>query len=209
MVRSLKEFGNPLVDLLEPKPYTALQSIFDPWSRTAGTATGSRSSSRRSQTTRSTRSSNTPRPNLAEVLLHRLPARWRPRPRGNGRDRVQPARRGPRREHQRRLDRGRPRRASDTSPGRATSSRRCSRTRATTSTSTFSAMREPTGSPGLRRRQLRAPGRAQARVRPDELLPAESEHRARHGHAAPSPDPMRRLQVHVLIMRTLELRVLG
>ena len=30
MVRPLKEFGNPLVDLLEPKLYTALQSIFDP-----------------------------------------------------------------------------------------------------------------------------------------------------------------------------------
>jgi FAD/FMN-containing dehydrogenase len=30
VVRPLKEFGNPLVDLLEPKPYTALQSMFDP-----------------------------------------------------------------------------------------------------------------------------------------------------------------------------------
>jgi FAD/FMN-containing dehydrogenase len=29
-VRPLKEFGNPIVDLLEPKPYTALQSMFDP-----------------------------------------------------------------------------------------------------------------------------------------------------------------------------------
>jgi FAD/FMN-containing dehydrogenase len=30
VVRSLKEFGRPIVDLLEPKPYTALQSMFDP-----------------------------------------------------------------------------------------------------------------------------------------------------------------------------------
>ena len=32
VVRSLKEFGDPIVDLLEPKPYTELQSIFDPTS---------------------------------------------------------------------------------------------------------------------------------------------------------------------------------
>jgi len=30
VVRPLKEFGNPNVDLLEPKLYTALQSMFDP-----------------------------------------------------------------------------------------------------------------------------------------------------------------------------------
>lgn len=30
VVRPLREFGNPMVDLLEPKPYTALQSMFDP-----------------------------------------------------------------------------------------------------------------------------------------------------------------------------------
>lgn len=29
VVRPLKEFGNPIVDLLKPKPYTALQSMFD------------------------------------------------------------------------------------------------------------------------------------------------------------------------------------
>jgi FAD/FMN-containing dehydrogenase len=29
-VRPLKEFGSPIVDLLEPKPYTDLQSMFDP-----------------------------------------------------------------------------------------------------------------------------------------------------------------------------------
>lgn len=29
VVRPLKEFGRPIVDLLEPKPYTALQSMFD------------------------------------------------------------------------------------------------------------------------------------------------------------------------------------
>ena len=29
-VRPLKAFGTPIVDLLEPKPYTALQSMFDP-----------------------------------------------------------------------------------------------------------------------------------------------------------------------------------
>jgi FAD/FMN-containing dehydrogenase len=30
VVRPLKQFGRPIVDLLEPKPYTALQSTFDP-----------------------------------------------------------------------------------------------------------------------------------------------------------------------------------
>ena len=30
VVRPFKEFGNPIVDLLEPKPYLALQSMFDP-----------------------------------------------------------------------------------------------------------------------------------------------------------------------------------
>ncbi len=30
VVRPLKEFGNPIADLLEPKPYLALQSMFDP-----------------------------------------------------------------------------------------------------------------------------------------------------------------------------------
>jgi hypothetical protein len=30
VLRPLKEFGNPIVDLLEPKPYTTLQSMFDP-----------------------------------------------------------------------------------------------------------------------------------------------------------------------------------
>jgi FAD/FMN-containing dehydrogenase len=31
VVRPLKQFGRPLADLLEPKPYTALQSMFDPF----------------------------------------------------------------------------------------------------------------------------------------------------------------------------------
>jgi FAD/FMN-containing dehydrogenase len=30
VVQPLKQFGKPIVDLLEPKPYTALQSMFDP-----------------------------------------------------------------------------------------------------------------------------------------------------------------------------------
>jgi len=30
IVRPLKEFGTPIIDLLEPKPYLALQSMFDP-----------------------------------------------------------------------------------------------------------------------------------------------------------------------------------
>ena len=30
VVRPLKQYGRPIVDLLEPKPYTALQSMFDP-----------------------------------------------------------------------------------------------------------------------------------------------------------------------------------
>jgi FAD/FMN-containing dehydrogenase len=31
VLRPLKQFGGPLADLLEPKPYTALQSMFDPF----------------------------------------------------------------------------------------------------------------------------------------------------------------------------------
>jgi FAD/FMN-containing dehydrogenase len=31
VVRPLKQFGRPIADLLEPKPYTALQSMFDPF----------------------------------------------------------------------------------------------------------------------------------------------------------------------------------
>jgi FAD/FMN-containing dehydrogenase len=31
VVRPLKQFGRPIVDLLEPQPYTALQSMFDPF----------------------------------------------------------------------------------------------------------------------------------------------------------------------------------
>ena len=31
VVRPLKEFGSPIADLLEPKPYTALQAMFDPF----------------------------------------------------------------------------------------------------------------------------------------------------------------------------------
>ena len=31
VVCPLKQFGRPIVDLLEPKPYTALQSMFDPF----------------------------------------------------------------------------------------------------------------------------------------------------------------------------------
>src|SRR5262249_32938499 len=31
IVRPLREFGNPIADLLEPKPYVALQSMFDPF----------------------------------------------------------------------------------------------------------------------------------------------------------------------------------
>jgi hypothetical protein len=31
VVRPLKQFGNPIADLLEPKPYLALQSMFDPF----------------------------------------------------------------------------------------------------------------------------------------------------------------------------------
>ena len=83
VVRPLKQFGRPIVDLLEPKPYTALQSMFDPSCRTAGTATGSRSSCRRLPMMRSRRSSSTRlSANLAQVLLHRPPARRGAGPRG-------------------------------------------------------------------------------------------------------------------------------
>jgi FAD/FMN-containing dehydrogenase len=61
VVRPLKEFGTPVVDLLDPKPYTALQSMFDPSVPHGWHYYRSRSSCRRSPTRRSTRSSSTPR----------------------------------------------------------------------------------------------------------------------------------------------------
>ena len=80
------------------------------WCRTAGTATGSPSSCRRSPTMRSTRSSTTPRGSRRHA---RTPSSSSSAAalgaRAGGRDRLQPARRRAQRRHQRRLDRGRPR----------------------------------------------------------------------------------------------------
>ena len=73
VVRPLKQFGRPIVDLLEPKPYTDFSRCSTPWCRTAGTATGSRSSCRRSATMRSTRSSSmhrrSPRPSRTCIVF--------------------------------------------------------------------------------------------------------------------------------------------
>ena len=110
VVRPLKEFGTPIVDLLEPKPYLALQSMFDPsvphgWHRYWKSV----ELPPLTDDAIDTLVEHAEGVHLAEVVLHRLPARRRPRPRGRGRDRVQPARRGPQREYQRGLDGGRPR----------------------------------------------------------------------------------------------------
>ena len=143
VVRPLKEFGSPIVDRLEPKPYVALQSMFDPWCRTAGTATGSRSSCRRSRTMRSTRSSTTPRgsrrqahtPSSSSSAGRSVGAEDAPRTRSATPPTTSSSTRsGPRTTPTQ----------TGTSPGRATSSTPCSRTRATASTSTSWATKDPT-----------------------------------------------------------------
>ena len=90
VVRPLKEFGRPIVDLLEPKPYTALQSMFDPsvphgWHRYWKSVELPPLTDDAIDTLVDITAS---RAHLAEVVLHRLPARGRPRPRARGRDRV-------------------------------------------------------------------------------------------------------------------------
>jgi hypothetical protein len=81
VVWPLKEVGNPIVDLLEPKLYTALQSMFDPfvphgWHYYLEVGRAAAAHRRRDRHARRTRLGA----NLAEVVLHRLPARRRPRP---------------------------------------------------------------------------------------------------------------------------------
>ena len=178
VVRPLKEFGSPIVDRLEPKPYVALQSMFDPlvphgWHRywksvelpplTDGaidTLIDHASRIRRHAPTASSSSS-----------AGRSPAWQRTRPpsaSATPRTTSSSTPSGPRTTQTQ----------TGTSPGRATSSTPCSRTRATASTSTSSATRAPTASDRPMAREVRAAGRAQARLRPDQLLQAQPEHRA-------------------------------
>ena len=105
VVHPLKEFGDLIVDLLEPKPYLALQSMFDPlphgwhryWKSVEPPLTDD------AIDTLIDHSSRITSPRSYTIVLRR-----RARARGRRRDRVQPAGRRAQRRHQRGLDRGRP-----------------------------------------------------------------------------------------------------
>ena len=142
VVRPLKEFGSPIVDLLEPKPYLALQSMFDPlvphgWHRYWKSVelpplTDDAIDTLIDHTSRIT----SPRSytivfQLGGALGRVARGRRPPSASATPRTTSSSTRSGPRTTQT----------ASGTSPGRATSSTRCSRTRATASTSTSSATR--------------------------------------------------------------------
>ncbi len=145
VVRPLKEFGDPIADLLEPKLYTALQSMFDPFVPHGWHRYWKSVELPPLTDARSTRSSNRPRrpPRRSRTASSSSsgapsPARERTRPRSAS---ATPpttwpsTRSGPRTTP----------RASGMSPGRATSSPPCSRMRAGASTSTSWATRGPSG----------------------------------------------------------------
>ena len=110
VVRPLKEFGTPIVDRLEPKPYVALQSMFDPlvphgWHRywksvELPTLTDGAIDTLIDHTSRITSPSSYTIILQLGGALGRVPG---------GRNRLQPARRHAQRRHQRRLDPRRPR----------------------------------------------------------------------------------------------------
>ena len=180
VVRPLKEFGNPIVDRLEPKPYLALQSMFDPlvphgWHRYWKSVElppltdeaidtlidhTSRITSPRSYTIILQLGGALGRvPEDATAFSQRdaahnvvINAVW---------TEDDPE-------------------ATGTPPGRATSSTPCSPTRATASTSTSSATRDPTASdrPTATEKYDRLV-ELKRRLRPHELLPPQPEHPAR------------------------------
>ena len=181
VVRPLKEFGSPIVDLLEPKPYMALQSMFDPfvphgWHRYWKSVelpplTDEAIDTLVDHTSRIT----SPRSYCIVFQLGGALARVAEDATAfSQRDAAHNV------EHQRGLDRGRPRARPAHRLGARLLRRACSPTRAAASTSTSSATRartacaRPTASANYER--LR---RAQAGLRPDQLLPPQPEHPAR------------------------------
>ncbi len=179
VVRPLKEFGSPIVDRLEPKPYVALQSMFDPlvphgWHRywksvELPTLTDGAIETLIDHTSRITS------PRSYTIILQLGGALGRV---ARGRDRLRPAGRHAQRRHQRRLDRRRPRRR----PAHRLGARLLRRHAAPRARPRLRQLPRRRGtrprSAGLRRREVRPAGRAQTHVRPRELLPPQPEHPA-------------------------------
>ena len=189
VVRPLKEFGNPIVDLLEPKPYLALQSMFDPlvphgWHRYWKSVelpplTDDAIDTLVDHTSRIT----SPRSYTIVLQLGGALARVAEDATAFGqRDAA----------HNVNINavwtEDDPEHAG-TSPGRATSSTPCSPTRGTASTSTSSATRGPIACGGLRERKYDRLVALKRELRPHELLPPQPEHPA---HGTPQ-DSLRRV----------------
>ena len=180
VVRPLKEFGNPIVDLLEPKPYLALQSMFDPlvphgWHRYWKSVElppltdeaidtlidhASRITSPRSYTIVFQLGGALARVAEDETAFSQRDA-----------------------AHNVNINAVWTEDDPDARPahrlGARLLRRPCSPTRATASTSTSSATRaQDRVRQAYGEREVRAAGRAQAQLRPDELLPPQPEHRA-------------------------------
>ena len=158
VLEPLRRCATPLVDAVTPRPYVELQQLFNP-AVPHGWHYRWRSWELPPAHRRRDRHPRRPgRPHhLAALVHHRLPARRRRRP-PRARHRLQPARRRPRREHQRGLARGRPRGR----PPRPVGARHLRRARA--------ALRRP------RLRQLprgRGAGPRARRLRPGHARPAQ------------------------------------
>jgi FAD binding domain len=202
VVRPLKEFGSPIVDLLEPKPYLALQSMFDPfvphgWHRYWKSVELPPLTDEAIDTLVEHASAFTSPKSYTIVFqlggaLNGVGAEG---------DRLQSAGRRPQREHQRGLDRGRSR--ARTTHGLGTRLLRRGRVpRERARLGQLPRRRGPgPGARGLRQARLRAARATQAGPRPDQLLPPQPEHPARltpapgrptrHGDAG-DPSPRRR-----------------
>ena len=182
IVRPLKEFGNPIVDRLEPKPYLALQSMFDPLgaARLAPLLEIGRAAAAHGRCDRHAHRSHLA-DHVATLVHHRPPARRRARARGRRRDRVRPAGRRAQRRHQRGLDRGRPR----STPAHRLGARPLRRPAAPRARPRLRQLPRRRGtrprSTGLRHREVRPAGGAQTQVRPHQLLPPQPEHPAVRG----------------------------
>ena len=179
VVRPLKEFGSPIVDRLEPKPYVALQSMFDPlvphgWHRywksvELPTLTDGAIDTLIDHTSRITS------PRSYTIILQL----------GGALGRVpEETTAFSQRDATHNVVINAVWTEDDPEGDRHTAWARdfstpCSRTRATASTSTSWATRTRPRPTGLRRREVRPAGRAQARLRPDQLLQAQPEHPAR------------------------------
>ena len=178
VVRPLKEFGNPIVDRLEPAVRGAAVDVRPlvphGWHRYWKSVELPLPTDRRS-----TRSSTAPRGSrrhartpFSSSSAGRSVACQRMRP---------PSASATPRTTSSSTPSGRTTtpRATGTWPGRAISSTPCSRTRATASTSTSWATRTRPRSAGLRHREVRPAGRTQTQLRSNKLLPPQSEHPAR------------------------------